>query len=320
MALSAAAELDAMEGRWPSTNNVAVRFGVVVSLFFEGGATTEKRRAALAVVRDYCERFHDKVTHYQKLGASRLTRIKSLDFLDGYATGIARTPSDEGVDLAVYGFENGVESDDPVLWYVGGTAMGPFELAPADTSSLDMYLPASWLADAGPEGMIALVTLWANMLKPAHGTAGFGTLFNPGGGRQSAALLKRFPGLDYNDSIAWSSARGDDTRHLIRTTSWLNILCSAYVADLGGRAAMSATLPATCQIVDLDDGLLVVAGPQPQLFDQTHGLPMGDYKAVAAVFRPLRFEGFQRYSALFAAVPEPLDPVAESLRWVRRFD
>ena len=33
-----------MHGRWPGTNNVAVRFGIVVSLLFEGGATPENGR------------------------------------------------------------------------------------------------------------------------------------------------------------------------------------------------------------------------------------------------------------------------------------
>ena len=66
-----------------------------------------------------------------------------------------------------------------------------------------------------------------------------------------------------------------------------------------------------------DGGVLVQAGPYPQIGDNNRGLVLDDYRRVARALKPIRFED---YRVGLLDVEEPLDSLDETLKWIRRFD
>ncbi|MBW6426153.1 DUF3396 domain-containing protein [Rhizobium sp. XQZ8] len=64
-------------------------------------------------------------------------------------------------------------------------------------------------------------------------------------------------------------------------------------------------------------GAVIQAGDRPQLGDVNHGLVLDDYRRVAEVLNPVRFEAYRR--GLFV-LPAPYDQIDETLAWIRRFD
>lgn len=308
---------------------VKVRFGFVVSLFFLDGNTPEKRLAFTEVVRHYYGLFGQAVTHYQKILAGRLTPIEDASFLDHYEQNATRPVLDETEDPDInffgphlYGYPGGEEKDEPSLYYCGGSCRPLNDWFPAGSVSfLDAYIPASWVAQQGYPALIDTVRHWCGLLQPMHGTAGLGTLFNQGDDRHISGLvafplIKRFPGLDYSDSRVWCIVSKADNRAL-RTTNWLTILDAGFVRQLGGRDALEQRLGPACPIHDYDGGVIVQAGPQPELGDVNHGRVPEHYRTVARTLAPLRFESFRHP---WLEVPDPLDGLAETLVWVRRLD
>lgn len=66
-----------------------------------------------------------------------------------------------------------------------------------------------------------------------------------------------------------------------------------------------------------DGGIVIQAGETPQLGDINRGLIPEAYQRVAQVLKPIRFDDHQRP---LIDTPRPLDPLEETMKWVRRFD
>jgi hypothetical protein len=310
--------------------NVWARLGFVVTLFLVNGNTPEKRLAFTEVLRNYYATFGDAVTHYQKINAGRLSRIRGTAFLDHYQRNATRPVVDDSKNSDVnsftphlYGFPNGEEKDEPPLYYIGG---GSLEISawfpPGTVSNLDAYIPASWVDQNGYPALTELLRRWCNILKPTHGTAGLGTLFDQGSSRANSGLvafplIKRFPGLDYNDTEKWLVASEKANTRVIRTTNWLNVLDDGFVAQLGGVDALVQALGPNCPIHPYEGGVIIQAGPHAELGDLNRRIIAEHYRTVARVLKPLRFEAYTR---ALLNVPDPLDGLEETKAWIARFD
>ncbi|HEY4251248.1 MAG TPA: type VI immunity family protein [Roseomonas sp.] len=311
---------------------VDVRFGIVISLFFLDGETEAKRLAFVEVLRHYHTVFGAALTHYQKLRSSRLTRIAGTSFLDHYEESARQSLQSTEEDIEansftphLYGFPDGEDRTEPTHYYIGGSC-NPIDPGLSPVSYLDAYIPASWAERVGWPALVELMSHWCGLLGPLHGTAGLGTLFDQGSSRTGSGLtafplIRRFVGLDYNDDIRWLSAsgiRGPADHRIIRTTNWLNVLDDGFVARLGGPERLAEVLGADCPSRRWSGGVLIQAGPRPELGDLNRGLVPEHYRSVARVLRTLRFENYGKRGYL--QVPFPLDARDETLAWLRRFD
>ncbi len=74
-----------------------------------------------------------------------------------------------------------------------------------------------------------------------------------------------------------------------------------------------------CPIHVYDGGIIIQAGPRPEIGDLNRGLIPAHYKTVAKVLKPLRREEFLPKLPYLPA-PQPLDSLEETLKWIRRFD
>lgn len=307
-----------------------VRIGFVVTLFFTEGNTPEKRLAFTEILRHYYATFGDAVTHYQKINAGRLSRIKDASFLDHYEQNATRSTVDDSEDPGansftphLYGYPNGEEKDEPSLYYCGGTSRPISEwFPPGSISYLNAHIPASWVAQNGYPALVELVRRWCGILKPIHGTAGLGTLFDQGSSRQNSGLIafplvKRFVGLDYNDSGRWTVESDESSARVIRTTNWLTVLDDDFVVQLGGLNKLTDALGPDCPVHPYEGGVIVQAGPQAELGDFNRRLIPEHYRTVARALKPLRFEDYRRG---LLKVPDALDAAEETKAWIARFD
>ncbi|HEY4251250.1 MAG TPA: type VI immunity family protein [Roseomonas sp.] len=311
---------------------VHVRFGIVVSLFFLDGQTEAKRLAFIEILRHYHAVFGSTLTHYQPLHRSRLVRIRDASFLDHYAEG-ARAPlrsTNEDVEAndftpRIYGFSDRRDRTEPTHYYVGGSSM-PVDPGLPPISYIDAYIPISWAEQGGWSALVELVTHWCGLLRPMHGTAGLGTLFDQGSSRANSGLtafpfVRRFVGLDYNDSVTWANAcdlEGPADHRVIRTTNWLTVLDDGFVDRLGSADRLGEVLGMDCPVRPWSGGVTIQAGLKPELGDLNRSLIPEHYRSVARVLRQLRFEDYSDLGYL--QVPFPLDARDETLSWLRRFD
>lgn len=302
-------------------SGVLVRFGFVITLFFQGGGESSTRSGLFEVMKSYYEAFSDTLTHFQPPGARSFRKIVDRGFLRKYeVASLSDTNFKDGLDYAICGFPNGYTGEPPI-WAFFAVATAPSELYPADVSHLDMYIPASWVERNGLDKIIGMVTGWCSLIKPLHGTAGLGTFIDLGSLPQKAGLisfpiLKRFPGFDFNNSIAWKVASCRSRTPCIRTTNWLTILSDQYTEIAGGRAMIESAF----ETIAYPGGLIARAGDRPEIGDINLGKRCPSYTPIALATKGLRFTGFSHYNSYFSLVPEPLDNLRETLLWLDRFD
>lgn len=100
-------------------------------------------------------------------------------------------------------------------------------------------------------------------------------------------------------------------------SNWLTVLGEPILEELGGIEAARRALEPDCTLYPYPGGLLIQAGPLPQLGDTHRGLIPERYRKVAQFTRTVRFEAYR--SSLFR-VFEPMVGREEAVKWVRRFD
>lgn len=179
-------------------------------------------------------------------------------------------------------------------------------------SNLRVSFPPLWAADALERFVEWLVSLAALRGPFISGTAGYGLdlSLNPptaaagmAARDRAAALLLRYPGLDMAGrwlSMGTSLLQRDPQyldfmqaavpRPYLKRVNWLTLLSAGQVAFLGGRNLLRQQLadyPAV-RFIDLPHGLLIQAGPVPQLGDATCSHYPAEYSAVARAIRKVR--------------------------------
>ena len=306
-----------------------IRIGVASCLFYEGGATAERRVEANGVLRDYRERFDKHLTHYHPMGARRHRPFGKVEPIDYYDKRARTMGERETYGAGLYGFDGGRDDGNAPRHYIaniGRARRSPF-------SDVTAYLPVSTFATRGWNALIDLVLEWCALLCPAHGTAGLGLLPDTGNFMSHLAPiafpgLRRHPGLDWPHTGAWALEAADAKKRHIRTVNWLTVLDEAFVDALGGPARVRDALGAVCAIHEWRaanptrtpaTGIVIQAGSKPRLGDVNRGDIPEAYRAVARLTAPLRLETFDPRFGLLRLRP-PFDPAEESLRWVRRFD
>ena len=162
------------------------------------------------------------------------------------------------------------------------------------------------------------VLIWATRLRPVHGLAGFTVVLESGaisGEPYAYTYLQTHPGLNIETSDFPRESR--DIFNRIKCINWLTILGDAIVDELGGLDAARKALEPDCTLYPYPGGLMIQAGPVPQLGDTTKGIVPERYRKVARFTKPVRFTGYR--SSLFR-VFKPMIAREEAEKWVSRFD
>jgi len=103
----------------------------------------------------------------------------------------------------------------------------------------------------------------------------------------------------------------------VKGAGWLTILDDRFIKELGGSKKVRAALPDAVEILPVTNGVVLKAGPEPQLGDTNRRKFLPEYKAVYAVTKPLVERAIGRYPPLSVGTAHPRD---ETQTWLRRFD
>ncbi|WP_083638749.1 type VI immunity family protein [Rhizobium oryziradicis] len=315
-----ASELDKVE--LSDDGFVVGRIGFALELYFLGGDKVETRLALCKMLREYHALFADKISHYLKVDANRLTKANGEAYLDYYEEKARSLSPDEAMDTMVFGYPGKKIVDEPASISIAFTAIGPDPLIKLGRSDICAYFPASFVAEHGYGVLLDLAMRWSSAVDILHGSAGYSVLFEHGiySGSETLTVLpalKRFPGLDFSDPSSFKVDSEDSDGLSFKSINWLTILGDKIANRLGDKIALREKLGSSCPVHEFDGGIVVQAGDEPQLGDNNRGIVLDDYRRVAKALKPVRFEDYQL--GLFA-LPEPYDSVEETLNWVRRFD
>jgi hypothetical protein len=160
---------------------------------------------------------------------------------------------------------------------------------------------------------------WATRLRPAHGLAGFTVIMEVAtisGEPYACASMRRFPGLDFQNPVSFIG-NAESIHNRIKCVNWLTVLGDQVLGELGGLEAARQALEPECKLWPYPEGVMIQAGPVPQLGDTHAGIMPQRYQKVARFTRPVRFEGYT--SSLFR-VFQPMEGREEARKWVHRFD
>lgn len=305
---------------------VDVRLGLVCALFLRDPHCAENR-LALAQCAD----------QYQQLAAGHLhSYIKPDGVLKD------RPYPDGGVDLTAY-----IQSSLPLIKefspsffgdkdpYVAshygleisarGTKDSPVRDVPAYFHAV---LPVSWLA--GKEQQRAyqnLVHGWCKLLKPFYGYAGFGAIQSLHDIQKTRSnhlvfpLAQRFPGLEVGDPGAVARGLGRKERHMkIKGVNWLTAVDDLCLEPIGGREALLASLGPAFITYEYEGGVLIQAGPTPQLGDKNTGHIPQYYQTLSQRLKPIRMVFSPKHSILISLNKDGKTNSERSNEWLARFD
>lgn len=304
--------IDDVRLEWGGT--VLARLGLMATVYVERPESVETRGTLLACVARYA-RSHAQRLRWcfapkrgmRPLGAGRHSVDTVLSNL-------------ESLDLATFGtleliFHDGTRDDDATTHSIHAFA-GPASSV-ARLGFLSFSMPLAPGAGSSSGAFLQFVMHVCNDLRPFHGYAGLGVLVSADYAAARRAdpsvypFARRFPGLEIDAPISHLRFlhRG------IKGVNWLTVLSDPLVSRLGGIDGLQSRLPEDIPIHGYSGGILIQAGPYPQIGDWDRQLIPGHYRNVAQITRPVRAE----YGDCFLD-PAEGDAIAVTRAWLERFD
>jgi hypothetical protein len=200
---------------------------------------------------------------------------------------------------------------------VWGEDEEPDEGETKDANLVSLAFPPDWGTDRADE-MSKLVRELCEVFPYRSGYAGFSFECSPNEIEESQkhAWQKsmRWRGIDIFDFAHETIAANGDG---VKGVGWLTILDNGFVKELGGPKKIRAALPESVDVVQVRNGIILKAGPKPQLGDANRRNFLPEYKAVYRVIKPLAERAIDRYPPLSLDTD---DPAEGTQTWLRRFD
>lgn len=270
---------------------VAFCLGLAATMYFRGGHTDRKRRAALECVQEYLALCGSSLRWWVVEGRtiSPVSKLKSLDMSPYLLSRKWNTPAahDEPWALLWHGGEDRDDASPLSLEALGASALDAE--AGADLSFLRVSFPVTWFAD-NARGFVDLVVRWAGRLEPVHGYGGVTFITSPDAGLAQlheagvVALASRHPGLEVDDPDSHSLATGEQ----IKGGNWLTLLSSSLVERVGGVSWLRDRLGTGFTLEPYSGGVCIVAGDTPEIGDRNRNLETPHLRTLARALKPIR--------------------------------
>lgn len=288
-----------------------VHVGPAFSLYSTQPRTEEINARVARVVEHFLATAGDHVTH-GLIGKGHQVPFKRED-LEALPEKIRQSPIKKGLSVVLHGGAQPTEAS-PIF--------------------LNILLPADWKPN--PLGYVsygfsmALLTekdmsfadhclQSCDLFEPDHGHGGFGLigninwLYSSDVMDQVAAILERFPGLDFPASPACGAVASDG----LLAANWLTALNHEQSQALGGIDTLTKAMDDLGgRALRWSNGVLLIAPGAPQLGDSEEGHVPQNFKDVGALVSPLR--GAPDASLFFGG--KDRDMAAFSRQWRARFD
>jgi hypothetical protein len=296
---------------------ILAKFGLGYELFVKPRDRMKLREEMLEAQRKYYDTFKGKLTHLLLPEQRRAPKIKGNPFERFYRQH-AETPTSEPFSATLFSNQTPPEMpDEPSPYLI------EFLVSRDDESELSFtraYMPVEDSENGHNfKCLLEHVLHSSKLLRPAHGVAGFSLIFESGleqYAKYAYSTMQRHPGLEFIDSSSFSlEVKSKFNR--IKGVNWLTVLGDEVLEELGGIKTARTALEPDCTLHEYAGGIVIQAGPIPQLGDSYHNIIPQRYRKVAQFTQPVRFEDYR--SSLFRVFP-PLDGPTEAMSWVRRFD
>jgi len=317
---------------------LAALFGLGMEFYIEPRERRQLRLDALDVQENYYNRFSSFIDLMNYVSATNPAGGQARLVKDDGSFQLVRRSMDDWPANQAYTNEIIGKFSPPnyLTPWLSNIHVAPAEL----DDELSYYGSCMTVADEGGKlrfkELLTCVLDWAARLRPAHGSAGFTVILEPGlsairtgdftyetlkqysvADILSAApytyeTLQQYPGLDIHMPFSFiSKVRGVFNR--IKCVNWLTVLGDEILEELGGINSAQKTLESECILHPYPGGIVIQAGQMPRLNSDAPD----QYGKVARFTRHVRFTGYKK--ALFR-VFEPMNGCEEMEKWLKRFD
>lgn len=289
-----------------------VKLGLIVTLYFKEGYTSESKRKVVECFERFYEEFKIHLKwqageRYHKLTPERFEKQKKF---------ILDSAPNEQYEWHISSAKNEKESRGYSL-----QAMNSFELhGDKIRSYIKMTMPWSILSEPNDtERYYKWLVFLCNQVSAEHGYGGLSSIlpydydsYMP----MEYQLAQQYAGLEVDTFAYWM---GNRLQEHIKGVNWFTVLGNTYVERLGGEGAIRHALSGRGDIefYNYDHGLIIRAGQYPELGSVEDGPPPA-YVAVNKVVRPVRLpnpDSLHSYSPYGDCFDDE-----STTRWYARFD
>lgn len=292
-----------------------VRIGLLATMFIAEAWTRPVREAVTDAAEAYIRQFRSHLRWTKDL-SSYIHPIDSGKVLSPREW----LPQHEDGKEWQIGFHGGESDEEASEFQV--TALGPSNVRKQGLGYFQFYLPLTWFAEHPETTFHDFVLSFAKRLRPLSGYAGIGVLESidfdarQASGETVRQIAERFPGLEVEDCIGHTiyAEKG------IKGVNWLTLLGDRWVQEIGGLDYLRIRLGDDFKIAQYDGGLMIQAGPKPQIGDVTTGRWPQHYVTLTKVLKPIQVKVHGEFHfGDPAGVQKRMDHAA-SLAWLFRFD
>jgi hypothetical protein len=301
---------------------VVLQVALIATVYFKEPYRREVREAVVTCAENYFRRWGQHL---------RWAVSPDRGAMERYGAGKASNPrawlpamaEDEDFTLKYHGAES-KRGASAFSMRALGSERRPY----LDFAFFRASFPLLCFADGSGSLLDVLLDL-CRTLKPASGYGGIAVI--EAADRFIAARYEpivyhwaqRFPGLEADYPIShsnWLPTGREGNRDGIKGGNWLTALSDHYLAELGGADKVEADLKALDSrflIHRYDGGVVIQAGPRPQLGDAERNLWPALYVKLAKFLKPIRVT---HHNAFQHDGPGLRFDKERSEAWLRRFD
>jgi hypothetical protein len=292
-------------------NNIAACVSMLVTFFLPRGSDPQTRLAMAELVDEY---YATTKTHLRWAASESFPntwqdlRKKSLSSCRDW---VEQLSPRESFDMNLTGAED-TDDASPFMFIC---------LMRADYSPplgfLSVAFPFSFLEQQPPGWYFQWIRSACERLRPLHGYAGFGLATSIDAAEADGALklmypyAARFPGLEIDDPVALLFYLENG----IKGVNWLTIVDDSLLERIGSRDEVRGSFSDLITVHEYGSGLIVQAGPVPQLGDLETGFVPQGYREAYRVLKPLQAE----HPDELIETPKGVDPLEFKDRWMKRF-
>jgi len=293
-------------------NRIVAQVGMIVTLYLENPYENKLRLAAGQCIEEYMKLVKPFLKRYgsEKLGVRKFVQspiqplaemIEPLDEHDFFELVI--TGSKTNAEVSPFNLKSILNNKRSYkqIGYISATF--PLEFLE--------YQPAGFFQD--------FVHGWCKRLSPYHGYGGLALIRSVDSGEAKWAeplvypLLQRFPGLEIDAPHSHKIYCVEG----IKGINWLTMLSDTFLQKLGGKVALRAQLDDDFIFYDYPRGVMIQAGPFPQIGDMEQGNIPKQYQKLYHLVKSVQTDKLKH---IVVEVPEGVNAKEFTQQWLHRFE
>jgi hypothetical protein len=287
-----------------------VTIGLLVTVLFDGQLTREKRTAVAEVAEEYLQLAGEHLRWATPLNGKREVPIRSPRIKPPMSW-LPDHPDREGWSIDYHSGDTAKSTGEFQLEGFGS------DVVKTDLGFLHMSFPLLWFSGRSFTFADYVLSV-CKRLRPLSGYAGIGVIEHSDGFISDEfqpivrEIAERFPALEIESRIGHI----DYLRHGIKGVNWLTVLGDRWLAEMGGVEPIRAALDDSFIFYPYEGGVVIQAGPKPQIGDVQADLWPAHYIKLAKVLKKIQVKD---HGGFHNGGPNRMDK-ERSLAWLFRFD